>query len=234
MQTPEPLWATADQVERLNESTARDATLKEAPLRRDVRSLGQLLGQAIREQEGEALFEAARSVAPAQRPGAGRGARRDRRADAADATDAIGGLDARDAYRLTRAFAIDSELDEPRGNSAPQAPPPRARAEQRHAATAGHAARHAATAAPGGARPGCHARSTGQGRGAPGLHRAPHGGRAAHHPFKRARIARALEALDRLPLTTAEAALAGGADPRRDHRALAERRGASQPPVGTR
>ncbi|HEV7586536.1 MAG TPA: hypothetical protein VGO40_00305, partial [Longimicrobium sp.] len=35
----EPLWRAPSQGERLAELTADDATLKEAPLRRDVRSL---------------------------------------------------------------------------------------------------------------------------------------------------------------------------------------------------
>jgi len=35
---------------------AQTGDLKEAPLRRDVRSLGMLLGEVLREQAGEALF----------------------------------------------------------------------------------------------------------------------------------------------------------------------------------
>src|SRR5687767_10135805 len=56
--TPDsPLWAPESQVDRLNELMASDPALKEAPLRRDVRSLGQVLGQVLREQEGDAFFE---------------------------------------------------------------------------------------------------------------------------------------------------------------------------------
>ena len=50
-------WQAADQAERLEELTSTDPHLKELPLRRDVRSLGRLLGQVIREQVGEAGFE---------------------------------------------------------------------------------------------------------------------------------------------------------------------------------
>ena len=53
-----PLWGAGSQAERLVELTAEDPALKEAPLRRDVRSLGKLLGQVIREQEGEEFYEA--------------------------------------------------------------------------------------------------------------------------------------------------------------------------------
>jgi len=54
----EPLWRAASQEQRLAELTADDAELKEAPLRRDVRSLGIVLGRVLREQEGEALYAA--------------------------------------------------------------------------------------------------------------------------------------------------------------------------------
>ncbi len=52
-----PLWAVEDQPARLLELTSDDASEKEAPLRRDVRNLGRLLGDVICEQEGTAFFE---------------------------------------------------------------------------------------------------------------------------------------------------------------------------------
>ena len=52
-----PLWKPESWSERLAELEARTGDLKEAPLRRDVRSLGMLLGEVLREQAGEALFE---------------------------------------------------------------------------------------------------------------------------------------------------------------------------------
>src|SRR4051812_12557817 len=51
-----PLWGAGDQAARLTELTADDLELKEAPLRRDVRSLGRLLGNVIKEQVGNDLF----------------------------------------------------------------------------------------------------------------------------------------------------------------------------------
>jgi len=51
-------WKADAQEDRLRELTAESVELKDAPLRRDVRSLGKLLGDVIREQEGDALFEA--------------------------------------------------------------------------------------------------------------------------------------------------------------------------------
>jgi phosphoenolpyruvate carboxylase len=51
------LWAPDDQTQRLHELTAESGAEKEAPLRRDVRSLGQVLGQVLREQEGVDFYE---------------------------------------------------------------------------------------------------------------------------------------------------------------------------------
>jgi phosphoenolpyruvate carboxylase len=52
------LWNVDDQAERLAELTSQDTDLKEAPLRRDVRSLGRLLGDVLKEQVGDKLFSA--------------------------------------------------------------------------------------------------------------------------------------------------------------------------------
>src|SRR5271170_5000454 len=52
------LWSPANWPQRLAELQAPTGELKEAPLRRDVRSLGMLLGEVLREQAGAPVFEA--------------------------------------------------------------------------------------------------------------------------------------------------------------------------------
>ncbi|HEX3248401.1 MAG TPA: phosphoenolpyruvate carboxylase [Pyrinomonadaceae bacterium] len=52
------LWNVDNQSARLAELTSQDRELKETPLRRDVRSLGRLLGEVLKEQVGDKLFSA--------------------------------------------------------------------------------------------------------------------------------------------------------------------------------
>ena len=52
------LWTPPNWPQRLAELQAPTGELKEAPLRRDVRSLGMLLGEVLREQAGLPIFEA--------------------------------------------------------------------------------------------------------------------------------------------------------------------------------
>lgn len=56
------LWSVQDQAARLEELISNDPGLKEAPLRRDVRFLGQLLGKTLKEQAGGQLFEAVENL----------------------------------------------------------------------------------------------------------------------------------------------------------------------------
>lgn len=56
MKTPDNHWKAANQAERLNELTTSDPEVKERPLRRDVGSLGRLLGTVILEQAGQEVF----------------------------------------------------------------------------------------------------------------------------------------------------------------------------------
>ncbi|HLM54531.1 MAG TPA: phosphoenolpyruvate carboxylase [Pyrinomonadaceae bacterium] len=58
MADEERLWEVIDQHKRLDQLTAREGDAKEAPLRRDVRSLGRLLGDVLKEQVGAGLFDA--------------------------------------------------------------------------------------------------------------------------------------------------------------------------------
>ena len=51
-------WKAEDQSRRLAELIADDQELAELPLRRDVRSLGMLLGEVIREQSGRKVYDA--------------------------------------------------------------------------------------------------------------------------------------------------------------------------------
>jgi phosphoenolpyruvate carboxylase len=53
----ELLWKPADQSERLSELITDSAEVKEVPLRRDVRSLGRLLGTVLQEQAGPTVFD---------------------------------------------------------------------------------------------------------------------------------------------------------------------------------
>lgn len=58
------LWNVEDQTARLAELTSRDRDLKEAPLRRDVRSLGRLLGEVLKETGWRQVVFSGRRIAP--------------------------------------------------------------------------------------------------------------------------------------------------------------------------
>src|SRR6201995_443333 len=97
------LWKPENWSLRLAELEARSADIKEAPLRRDVRSLGMLLGQVLREQAGDKLFEEVeelRQIAIHRRE--------DMQGEAgqafAAALDGVHSLDPQQAYRMARAF----------------------------------------------------------------------------------------------------------------------------------
>jgi phosphoenolpyruvate carboxylase len=106
------LWTPSDWRQRLAELQAPTGELKEAPLRRDVRSLGTLLGDVLREQAGEPLYaavEALRRTAIARREAVN--------ADPAAAAQHlqqslqhVRSLDVTAAYQLSRAFGFYFEL----------------------------------------------------------------------------------------------------------------------------
>src|SRR5579864_4797319 len=111
-----PLWCDNDQAARLAELTAGTSDpAKELPLRRDVRSLGILLGRVLVEQEGEAFFAVVERlrrllIQHREQPTAGTAAEEFEAGLMAQAREIVGGLSVDDAYRLTKAFAIYFEL----------------------------------------------------------------------------------------------------------------------------
>jgi phosphoenolpyruvate carboxylase len=109
-----PLWATADQWARLSELTAQTSdSAKELPLRRDVRSLGILLGRVLVEQSGETLLdivERLRRLLIQHREPANPEPKRTGDDLMAQARAIIANLTVEDAYKLTKAFAIYFEL----------------------------------------------------------------------------------------------------------------------------
>jgi phosphoenolpyruvate carboxylase len=110
-----PLWKADDQQARLAELTARsDDPAKDSPLRRDVRSLGAVLGQVLVDQSGKELFESVEKLrqlliehretvrhAPA---------RNEPSALMQEAQEMISKMDLTRAYQVTKAFAIYFEL----------------------------------------------------------------------------------------------------------------------------
>src|SRR5581483_9013889 len=116
-----PLWSAEDQCSRLAELTAgTDEPLKEAPLRRDVRSLGILLGKVLVEQAGEQLLEIVeqlRRLLINYREESRGGAAIVKSSGSpfanpqmAEARSIIERLPIKDAYLVTKAFAIYFEL----------------------------------------------------------------------------------------------------------------------------
>lgn len=109
------LWTPASWAERLTELEARTGEIKEVPLRRDIRSLGTLLGQVLREQAGDALFdavEALRRTAIARREAEAHAEPTLASGHLADAEALTHNVaaDAQTAYFLARAFAFYFEL----------------------------------------------------------------------------------------------------------------------------
>jgi phosphoenolpyruvate carboxylase len=108
------LWKPESWSLRLAELEARKGDVKEAPLRRDVRSLGMLLGQVLREQAGEQLFaevEELRQIAIRRREAQENAPPQTEAAQPfATALGSVHSLDLVQAYRLARAFAFYFEL----------------------------------------------------------------------------------------------------------------------------
>ncbi|MGB8011165.1 MAG: phosphoenolpyruvate carboxylase, partial [Terriglobales bacterium] len=112
-----PLWSDTAPTARLAELTADTADpAKELPLRRDVRSLGILLGRVLVEQEGEGFFDVVEQlrqllIQHRERPRSGQDSDIERdHTLMIRAHEIIGNLSVDDAYRVTKAFAIYFEL----------------------------------------------------------------------------------------------------------------------------
>jgi len=107
------LWNPESWSQRLAELEAQSGDLKEAPLRRDVRSLGTLLGDVLREQAGDDLFahvEALRQGTIRRRDAEARGREEEAALQAAAALELVHSLPVERAILLTRAFAFYFEL----------------------------------------------------------------------------------------------------------------------------
>ena len=106
----ELLWFASDQHERLDELISAASERKETPLRRDVRSLGMILGETLAEQVSQDFLEGVESLRtymvarrePVAQPADGgrmRGAER-----------AVGQMSLQSAYQTAKAFALYFEL----------------------------------------------------------------------------------------------------------------------------
>ena len=107
------LWNPESWSQRLAELQAESGELKEAPLRRDVRSLGMLLGEVLREQAGDELFaqvEELRQGTIRRREAEDQGAAVAAADHAAHAMALVHELPVDRALLLTRAFGFYFEL----------------------------------------------------------------------------------------------------------------------------
>ena len=110
-----PLWKPDDQQARLAELTASSGEpLKDNPLRRDVRSLGAILGQVLVEQGGQELFdlvEGLRRLLIEHRESVRRSPEQASSSQLLlKAQEIVSQLDLPRAYQVTKAFAIYFEL----------------------------------------------------------------------------------------------------------------------------
>jgi len=107
-----PLWGAGDQAARLAELTAgTEDRAKELPLRRDVRSLGMLLGQVLVEQAGEPLFKTVEQLRRLLIQSRAHSARSQSSTDEMQqARRIVEQMKIPEAYRVTKAFAIYFEL----------------------------------------------------------------------------------------------------------------------------
>jgi phosphoenolpyruvate carboxylase len=114
MEPNPPLWKATNQPDRLAELTAKTSDAnKETPLRRDVRSLGVLLGRVVVEQAGPVLFdtvERLRRLLIQHREQSATAQSDDMDALLQEAKAQVAVLGVATAYRVTKAFAAYFEL----------------------------------------------------------------------------------------------------------------------------
>src|SRR5579871_6049623 len=112
---PKPLWKADDQQARLAELSAQsDEAVKDHPLRRDVRSLGAILGQVLVEQSGRELFDSVeelRRLMIEHREAVRRSSEQTSSSELMrKAQEIVATMDLADAYEVTKAFATYFEL----------------------------------------------------------------------------------------------------------------------------
>src|ERR1700691_1484387 len=115
MTRQKPLWKAEDQKDRLSELTAQsENSAKDRSLRRDVRSLGALLGRVLVEQVGPELFNTVEELRKLMIRHRERGAHSPAAAAHGDlmasAQAMISKMDTERAHQVTNAFAIYFEL----------------------------------------------------------------------------------------------------------------------------
>jgi phosphoenolpyruvate carboxylase len=112
---PKPLWKADDQQARLAELSAQsDEAVKDHPLRRDVRSLGAILGQVLVEQSGRELFDSVeelRRLMIEHREAVRRSSEQTSSSELMrKAQEIVAKMDLSGAYEVTKAFATYFEL----------------------------------------------------------------------------------------------------------------------------
>ena len=112
---PKPLWKADDQQARLAEVIAHsDEPAKDNPLRRDVRSLGAILGQVLVEQSGQELFDSVEELRRLLIEHRETVRRSPEQASSSElmlkAQEIVSGMDLSRAYQVTKAFATYFEL----------------------------------------------------------------------------------------------------------------------------
>ena len=110
-----PLWKADDQQARLAELTAHsDEPAKDHPLRRDVRSLGAILGQVLVDQAGQELFESVEELRRLLIEHRETARRSPEQASSSElmikAQEIVSRMDLSRAYQVTKAFATYFEL----------------------------------------------------------------------------------------------------------------------------